>query len=345
MASFFKQLKRRWILFTILFIVLAAGGFFFKGQGRWIQGDRTYRVEEVLVQDELSLSGEIDAHEMAVLRFQTSGRLSWVGVKEGEWVEKYQGIASLDVRDVRNNMEQYLNTYASERHDFDQTADDNRRTMSEGTTPEARDRAKRLLEKAQFDLRSAVLDVELQKLALEYAYLYTPIDGIVVEASSPVAGVNITPAQAEFIVINPDTLYFSATADQTDVVKLREGMRGTMTFDSLPEEEFTGEITSVAFIPDEEETGTVYRVQVAVTPQSPAFRMKMTGDITFPVGEKRSAIRVPASAVTSEDDKEYVMVKVNGKKVKTQVTTGEIEGEMIEITSGLKKGDLVYDQT
>jgi len=343
MAPFLAQLKRRWILVTAIIAIVAIGWFFLKGNEPRVNSSKTYKVTEGTIQESLSLSGEINAHEMAVLRFQTSGRLNWVGVKEGDYVKKYQGIASLDVRDVKNKLTQYLNSYVSERDDYDQSLDDNLRTINEGATELARDAAKRLLNKAQNDLDNSVLAVELQKLAQEYAYLYTPVEGVVVSAQSPLPGVNVTPSQAEFIIINPNTLYFSATADQTDVVNLHEGMTGGVTFDSFPDKAFTGEVESISFTPDKNETGTVYRIKVAVTPQLDELRMGMTGDISFPVGAKRKILQVPSTVIKTEKDTEYVVIQENGKKVKRVIQSGENFDDMTEVVSGLKKGELVYD--
>jgi len=44
--------------------------------------------------ESVSASGKVEAEEEAVLTFQTSGRLAWVGVKEGDRVEQWQAIAS-----------------------------------------------------------------------------------------------------------------------------------------------------------------------------------------------------------------------------------------------------------
>ncbi len=343
MGSFLRQLKRRWILVTLFLGVVAVAAFFYQRQQAITKGTATYVVKETYIQDMLSLSGEVNAQDMATLRFQTSGRLAWVGVKEGDYVKKGQAIASLDVRDVNAKLTQYLNTYAVTRDEYDQSVDDNLRDMNEGATQLVRDQAKRLLEEAQYDLNNSVLAVQIHQLAIEYATLYSPIEGIVVDVSSPLSGVNVTPSQAEFIIIDPNTLYFSATADQTDVVNLSEGMVGELILDSYPDSTFTGEIQSISFTPDSSETGTVYRVKVLIAPFSAGVRMNMTGDINFGIGPRRPVLQVPTTAIISEQGNDYVMLDMNGNKVKTVVETGDVDGEMIEIISGLKKGDLVYD--
>ena len=81
--------------------------------------ENTYTVKREDLVETLSLSGEIDAKEKADVKFQTSGLLSWVGVKEGDYVKKYQSLASLDKRELQNSMSQLLNLYMKERWDFE----------------------------------------------------------------------------------------------------------------------------------------------------------------------------------------------------------------------------------
>src|SRR3990167_3988929 len=125
-----------------------------------------------------SFSGEVSAEEHVILKFQTTGQIGWVGVKEGESVKKYQAIASLDWRLVERNFQKYLNTYSKYRNTFDQSEDDNQDTSLNGSTQEVRDAAKRLLQTSQADLDNSVLDVEIQNLAKQYSTLVSPFDGL-----------------------------------------------------------------------------------------------------------------------------------------------------------------------
>lgn len=209
-------------------------------------------VSQGTLEEKMTISGAIDASEKITLRFQTGGRLTWVGVKEGDFVKKYQSIASLDQREVRKNLEKNLNTYLKTRWDFDQAHKDTYKDQV------ISDPIKRILDKTRFDLNKSVLDVELQNLSIEYANLWSPIEGLITHVSSPLAGVNITPSQAEFEIINPETIYFSASADQSEVVKLKEKMAGELTLDSYPESTFSGKIANISFIPKSGESGIVY---------------------------------------------------------------------------------------
>jgi macrolide-specific efflux system membrane fusion protein len=122
-----------------------------------------------------------------------------------------------------------------------------------------RDQAKRILENNQYDLNNAVLDVEYQNLSLEYANLWTPIEGMVTHIDIPTAGVNITPATAVFEIVNPKTLYISASVEQADVVKLKEKIKGRLTLDAFSDFDDVVTISYIGFSPKTGETGRFIR--------------------------------------------------------------------------------------
>jgi len=341
MKTIFKVLKKRWYVFIIL-LLIGVGYFYNKTNvaAKKIK-ESQYTIKRQNLRETLSLSGKIDADEHIVLRFQTSGRLSWVGVKEGDVVSKYQGIASLDQRDIQKRMQKTLNDYAKERNDFDQSRDDNRR-IGDQPTKELGNEMKRLLEKAQYDLTNSVLDVEIQTLAREYSYLYTPIAGIVIRVDSKYPGVNITPTGAEFEILNPDTLYFSFTADQTEIIKLKDGLIGELVFDSFPDDIEKGSIYYISYTPKQGETGTVYEGRIKIPKEMVnKMRLGMTGDVTFGLQEKNNVVSIPSNYVKSDSSGKYVDKLIKDKQVKTYIKVGmEIDG-FYEVLKGLEENDII----
>ncbi len=307
--------------------------------------DKTYAVTRKDLVDSLSIAGEIDAKEKVSLKFQTSGLLTWVGVKEGDTVKKFQTIASLDKRELQNSMSQYLNAYSKARDDFEQTQSDNKDWETRGMTDTAREAVKRTLSKEQMDLNNSVLAFEAKNLALKFASLYTPIAGLVTKVDSPVAGQNITPSTATFEVINPSSLYFSALADQSEVTKFKVGQKGKITLDSFPDKEIEVTVESIAFTPKAGETGTVYELKIILDKEASTsgdIRMGMTGDASFIFREIKNVVAVPSAYIKKTDGKYFVNLYTDNKQVKTEVKIGaEIDGT-IEVTSGIQENDVLY---
>jgi RND family efflux transporter MFP subunit len=335
-------IKKRWYFLVIFFLILIL--IWTSQPHKKAKFEEKFIVKRENIRETLTLSGEIDAEEKVSLKFQTSGRLVWVGVKEGDYVRKYQVIASLDKRDLKNRLDKYLNSYLKQRNNFEQTKDDYEKTY-EFSTGDLHERAKRILENNQYDLNSAVLDVEYQNLLLEYTDLWTPIEGVVTHIDIPKAGVNITPANATFEIVNPKTLYFLATVEQADVVKIKEGMEGKIILDAFPDFEDRAKIFYISFSPKSDETGTVYYVKLELSEKTKKLplRLKMTGDVEFVIKEKNDVIALPLRFIKKDKKGSFVYVEDNNKKVKKYVKIGEeLEGKVI-IEEGLREKEVIVN--
>lgn len=336
MSKLIILIKKRFFL-ILIFVGIALGIFYYyKSQYDLTSTSTSYKVKSELISESLSISGEIDAEERALITFQTGGRLSWVGVKEGDTVKKGSYIASLDQRELKKKLDRYLNLFMKSRIDFDQSRDD---VEDKAVT----DAMQRILDKYQYDLNNSVIDVELVDLSMQFANLSSPIDGVVVRVDTPYAGVNIVPSQSVFEVINPETLYFTALVDQTEVSLIKPGLQGDITLDAYPDEILKGEVNSVSFTPKIDETGTVYETKIKLMNGKNDFKIGMTGDVTFDLGAKERLVLVPTVFINSENGETYVWKKEGSKKVKKVVTTGEAFDDKTEIVSGLTEGDIIYD--
>jgi len=335
-----QKFKNNWKRIVVALIILVVIFFAYQkiSSNTTTKKPITYTVKRQDITEQISLSGHIDAAEHAKLQFQTSGLISWIGVIEGDVVQKYQIIASLDQRSIQKQLQKYLNTYGKSRDDFDQVNKDTYRDLV------ISDPIKRALDKAQLDLNSSVLDVEIQDIARQFANLSTPIEGIITKIDSPVAGVNIsTPTQATFEVVNPKTLYFSAVADQTDVVNLATNMTGNLSLDAFPNRKISGTITSIGFMPKEGESGTVYEIKVLLDEKG-GYRFGMTGDISFVLKEKKNVLAVPKNLIKIDQGKKYIWTYLKNVPTKKEVITGDTLDNQTEILEGLSENETVGSQ-
>lgn len=343
--SAIKNVKKRWLILVGLLIV---------GVGLWVRQQQAsaasastnpITVKAQTLQERLTFSGTIEADEHVNLHFQSPGMLSWVGVKEGDAVKKGQVIAALDQRQLRKSMEKYLNTYSKERLDFD---NEQAERDSKGLPMDSLARQDLIdsFKKAQYDLTNSVLDVELSDISLRYANLVSPIDGVVSHMDVATPGVNVTTLTS-FEIINPQTMYLSASADQTEVVLLSPGMSGEIVFDSFPDDTLRTSIQSVGYTPLTDETGTVYEVKMSLSsPDTNRYRIGMTGDVSFVTKEKKNALAIPIVYIKTKegnDEKKYVSKQENGRVVEVEVVEGDTYDTQVEILKGLSEGDIIYD--
>ena len=336
-------MNRKWIVIIICVVLLGIAFLYFRKTSASAASSAsitTARVEKTSFSKIISSSGKTKADRSVELKFQSSGKLVWVGVKEGQSVAKGQFLAQLDVRDVQKNLEKSLRDYSAQRNDFDQMQ---KVTYNGISNPKdaLTDTVKRILEKNQWSLEKAVLDVELKHLAVEYSTLMTPIAGIVTQIDTPIPGVNITPSGAVFQVIDPSSIIFEANIDETDVGQLQIGQPATIMLDAYPETTFSGKITSIAYAAETSSGGaTIFPVTISFD-MPDALRVGFNGDVTVETLRLQDQIQVPVTAIRDDGEGKYVFAKLKDSYVKKMVTTGPSNENVTVITSGLVPGDEV----
>lgn len=338
-------MKRRWKIGIGVIVVLLIGAFFL--QKKTVLSDdssqvSTYTVKRQLFTKTISSSGKTKAKIEAELKFQTSGKLIWVGVKEGDTVRKGQVIAQIDSRDVSKSLQKTMKDYLIERSDFEESWRDNwpaaaesHEQISHAPTHELRV----LLEKNQWNLEKAVLDVELKHLALEYASLVSPIAGVVTHVDTPIAGVNITPATAVFKVVDPSNIVFEANIDEVDVGMLSEGQKAIVSLDAFPNQTFDGAIRRISIAAETSAGGaTVFPVEIQMASVS-AVRVGYNGDVRVDTVSIPDAIQIPLVALREDETTKYVYKKKGKNYEKVTVATGESNEDSVIIESGITEGD------
>lgn len=341
-----KKINKKLLILAVV-AVLAASFFVFRekipvfSQKKEV---KTTLIKKEPIQKTLSVSGEILSEEQVNLRFQTSGRLAWVGVDKGDYVEKWQVLASLDQRELQKSLKKELIDYMNTRWDMEQTRDDYDVNSNELDKYLLSDAAKRVLEKSQFSLDRSVLDVEINNIALEYSNLITPISGIVTSIDSPYAGINITPANAEITVANPNKMEIQAKVEEMDIGKVKKGQKAIITLDAYPEEEFTSYVKEIDFAPTTVRGGgTAYLISfdLPVNNSQEKYKLGMNADIDLILEEKQDTLTVPVETIKQRDSKIYVEVLEGEVKKEIEINTGIESEDNIEVIEGLSPGDKV----
>ena len=288
------------------------------------------------VMEELVLSGEIDATEYASLTYETSGRIIYVGAKEGDVVKKGQILGRLDSTTLNSAYQSSLATLRAADANVDQIHDDvkdhdddeswtirNTRTTAEAT----KDKAYEAMLIAERNLKGATI--------------YAPFEGIITNVTNPYPNIFTLLSQSQFDVLNPETIYFKVAADQTEVTRMVVDQSVVIMLDSFIDTEIKGKITKIDYAPDPGEIGVIYGIKVALEPSNVEYRLGMTGDAEFMLSEAKDVLYVPIKFVQSDKEGKYVFLNKSSNKVYIEIG---IEGEeRVEIKGDIKEGDTVYD--
>jgi len=347
----FKFIKTKKFIFGAIALLLI-GGYFFNQQRKSVNGeelpvyeaktDKLVTLESRDITENITLAGKIDAESKAEVRFQTSGRLAWVGVKVGDTVKKWQSLASLDKTELRKSLEKQLNDYKSQLDTFQDTQDEYE-TIKENNN--LTDEMQRILNRSQYGLNNAVIAYELADLTVKYATIWSPINGVVVGIDQPNPGVNITPASASFYVIDPQSLYFKSEIDEEDVNRIYVGQKTKIQIDTFPDLDIDSEISYISFAPISGQSSTVYEVRfkLDLDNQDLRYRLGMNGDAEILISRIDSALSLPLEAVNQDGDGTYyVYVNTPDNKTEKRVVEIGIESDdYIQITSGLSQDEKV----
>jgi len=342
MKKFFARIKKHWkkiglglSALLVVFLILKAVGIIPSPADI----PQTTTIEQRDLSQILSLSGEVMADEHVYLRFPASGLVSWVGVQQGDQVNQYQAIASLDTRSLKKTLEKQLNLYAKERSDFEQTQDDYQTTRDNYLVT---DEIQRILDQAQWDLENSVIDFELQDLSYRLATINTPISGVVVQAEPTHAGVNVLSTSSVYEIVNPDTIYFSAEVDETDVSLLQIGQQAIIVLDAFPDEDINSTVTSIGFAPVSGASGTAYQVKFSLPGNlEQKYRLGFNGDVDIIIKEKSAVDSLPQEAIIEKENQSLVQLFRQGQIEEVAVDTGIYTDDYIEILSGLSSDDQV----
>lgn len=340
----FKK-KITWIIFAVL-ILIAIIFFNIKAKAENNKDNQKFntKTETIInpvrknINDEITLSGSIDAASKAELRFQTSGQLAWVGVKVGDKVKKYQAIASLNKEELKKQLQIDFNNYKTTASNFYDTNDKYKDKIIDTEL-------RRILDRSQNTLNNSVINYELGDLAIKYATLTTPIAGVVTNIDQPNSGVNISPATATFSIIDPKSIYLKSQIDQEDVNKIKIGDKTTIKLDSFPDQTFESKITYISYTPISGQTSTVYEVRFELPKDNDDLKYKigMDGDAIINIKENQNSLVIPIDALNQTESEAYVSVKNpnNNQSIKKIVKTGIETDTEIEILEGLSENDQV----
>ena len=154
-----------------------------------------------------------------------------------------------------------------------------------------------------------------------------------------------TEFTSAFNIASGDEMMLSVNVDEMDISSIETGQKATITFDAIEDKEYEGEITNIDKNGTTSSGTTKYPVEITVTKED-AMMAGMNASVTITTSEVSDALLIPAIAVAEEGNTSYVYTKKDDKtgklSGKTEVQTGDTDGNNIVITNGLSAGDTVY---
>ena len=328
--KFWRLPKKIWV--TALIIIIAAGTYYLwpKPKEEPIQ---TIEVKTGEVKSVISTSGTLEGTDSADLKFKISGKLNQITVKPGDKVQKGDLIASLDTRDLQIDLQQAYNSFVTKDATAKRAEDDVKDHSSDESFTQKEKRTA-----AQTARDSAFDDIKAAQRALEDAYLYAPLSGIVIKADpnvSQIVGVTDLIAQ----IVDETEYVFEAEVDESDLGRVRIGQTADVTLNSYPDQKFSATVSKITPTTETTDSGaTVIIVKLDLGKPEINFVSGINGQADIITDQVNSVLVIPLESLI-ENDEVYVQKDDGFKKVKPEIgLRSDLEAE---VKSGVSAGDQV----
>lgn len=201
---------------------------------------------------------------------------------------------------------------------------------------------------------------------LNYAEIYSPIDGIVISREVEVGQTVVSNMNVAnlYTIADLDNMQVIGDVDEADIGHVKVGQPVTFSVDAYSDELFEGHVTQVRLNPKTESNVVTYEVVVAAPNPDHKLIPGLTANLTIYVMREENVLLLPASAFAFEpkaadedsrlpqpqgdcrklqlgENQRCVWVLRDNKLIPTAVVVGKSNGVKTQILSGLNEGEAV----
>jgi HlyD family secretion protein len=246
--------------------------------------------------DTLTLYGNVDIRQVQ-LAFNGSERIAKMLVKEGDTVKNGQLLATLDTATLQQKVRKAEADKEAARLAAVNAANTYRRTSKlvdqHFVAQQQADDARTASDAAQAGFHAAQAGLDLARTALADASLYAPDNGIIQERILE-QGDMASPQRPVYTLAMTDPLWVRVYVKESDLGKIRPGMRGEVATDSYPNRRYsawvgyispTAEFTPKSVETTEVRSSLVYQVRIFVCNPQGELRLGMPATVTIALGQ------------------------------------------------------------
>jgi RND family efflux transporter MFP subunit len=316
-------------------VLFAAGSMIFAGKDGHAAAAKTespvaaatYIVEPRTIDSVVTAAGALTSRNTSVLSSKVMGRVSYLGVQDGDQVSAGKLLIRIDSGEITAQAVQAQAAYNNAKLQYDRIKS---LYDAKASTQMEMDQALLGLETAQAGLTAA-------KSMESYTVITAPISGQVVEKRINL-GEMAMPGQPLLRIEDNRNLRLEVTVREQDILHIQPGKAVKVLIDAMPGREIAAKVSQVVSASDVRTHSFIVKVDI---PAEKGLITGMYGKAFFSIG-KREAVVVPKSAVVEMSGISGVyVVSAEGTAVFQMVQLGEMQGNSVEVVSGLKKGDRI----
>jgi RND family efflux transporter MFP subunit len=275
----------------------------------------------------------------STLMFLVSGKVLFVGPREGDYVKRGQKLAEIDPLDYRLKVAAAQATLEQARVAQRRAEEEYGRMKplydSKSLAPNDFEKFKATLDAAGEQVRQATANDQLARKQLSDATLVAPIDGYI-DMRGIEPGETASPGRAVFRIVRLDPVEVNVGVPETDVHLVRVGQKAAVTIPALPSQSFQGTVRLINVGAD---PGTrTYMARITVPNPKHVLKIGMVAEARITGDRKMAVTTVPAEAIVRDAQGAtivFVYFPEQQRVYHKRVKAGALFGAEVEIKEGL----------
>ena len=198
------------------------------------------------------------------------------------------------------------------------------------------------------DLRNADLSITAAQLSLERAeadlaatQLLAPFAGVVSEVNVEEGSI-VSSTTPVLTLVDDSQVKLVAQVDETEISQVQLDMTAEVTLDAVPDEAFTGTVTTIAPVARVENNIPIFDVTITIDNSEGKLRPGMSAQAEILIQEIENTVTIPSSAVQAMHDENSVLVQQgDGSFMPQPVTVITTSGLNSIVQSDLAEGSVI----
>ena len=304
------------------------------------------RVQKIQERETVSVSGTVSTpNSPAQLCFLVSGKVVFVGPREGEYVKKGQVLASIDSPDYQLPLAVARAQADQARVGFERAEDEYRRMKmlydSKSLAPNDFQKYKAAYDSARQQYEQTVASEKLTRKHLTDATLYAPTSGYIANRSIE-PGDTASPGRPVFEIVQMDPVEINVGVPETDVHLVKIGQKADITVPALPGKSFQGTVRVINVSADP--NTRTYMTRISVANREHELRVGMVAEARIRGDRTVSMAMLPGDTVVRDPQgatQVYVYYPDQKRVYTKRVEIGAAVDKDVEIMSGLEGHELI----
>ena len=194
------------------------------------------------------------------------------------------------------------------------------------------------VEVARTNVANAQAQLALAQKSLSYSIISAPIDGFVSDRTADL-GEYVSPQQKVVTIVRTNPLRIRIDIPEQAIPEVKVGQSVSVTTSAWPEKNFSGRIARIA--PNVSATSRTFTVEAEIENNNGELKPGQFATVRILQERAEPAVLVPARAVVTEAGVSRVFVIKDGHAEQRLVQTGQTEGDLIEIKTGVAADEQV----